>query len=96
MTNQELFEQYNTEKWVIEQNLCFMLQEYWEKYGKTVIEQAKNGYTTSDMPYNPVSFVKTFMKEETECDIEYAEKSKMNTLENNEVETIDVDYMELS
>lgn len=96
MTNQEIFEQYNTEKWVIEQNLCFMLQEYWEKYGKKAIEQAKNGYTSSDMPYNPISFIKTFMKEETHCEVKYAEISKMNTLENNVVETIDVDCTELS
>ena len=96
MTNQELFEQYNTEKWVIEQNLCFLLQTYWEEHGKKAVEDAKNGYITSAMPYNPVSFVKEFMKEETICAVEYAEKSKINTLENNEVETIDADYIELS
>ena len=88
MTNQELFEQYNTEKWVIEQNLCFFLQEYWDKHCKNEFH--------SGMPENPVSFVKRFMKEETICDIEYAEKSKINTLESNETEIIDVDYMELS
>ncbi len=71
MTNSEVFEQYNTEKWVIEQNLCFLLQEYWEKYGKKAVEQAKNGYVTSGMPCNSVSFVKEFMKEETICDVEY-------------------------
>ena len=86
MTNQEIFEQYNTEKWVIEQNLCFMLQEYWEKYGKKAIDDAKNGYITRCMPYNPVSFVKEFMKDETLCAVEYAEKSKMETLESNVIE----------
>ena len=94
MTNQELFEQYNTEKWVIEQNLCFLLQAYWEEHGKKVIEQAKNGYVTSNMPYNPVSFVKEFMKSETLCDVEYAEKSKMANVENNIVE--DADFTELT
>ena len=88
MTNQELFEQYNTEKWVIEQNLCFLLQEYWDEYCKDEFGMR--------MPENPVSFVKKFMKEETICDIEYAEKSKINTLENNVTETIDADYIELS
>lgn len=94
MTNQELFEEYNSEKWVIEQNLCFMLQAYWEEHGKKAIEQAKNGYVTTGMPYNPVSFVKKFMKEETLCAVEYAEKSKMNTVENNTV--IDADFAELT
>ena len=96
MTNQELFEQYNTEKWVIEQNLCLLLQTYWEEHGKKAVEQAKRGYRTSDMPYNPVAFVKKFMKEETICDVEYAEKSKMHTLESKEVGIIDDDYTELS
>lgn len=94
MTNQELFEQYNTEKWVIEQNLCFLLQAYWEEHGKKAIEQAKNGYVTSDMPYNPVSFVKEFMKSETLCAVGYAEKSKMANVENNIVE--DADFTELT
>ena len=45
------------------------------------------------MPYNPVSFVKKFMKEETYCELKYVEKSKMETLESN---VIDVDFTELS
>ena len=94
MTNLELFEQYNTEKWVIEQNLCFLLQKYWDEYGKAAIEQAKNGYATSGMPYNPVSFVKTFMKEETLCDVKYAEKSKLSTVKNSIVG--DADFIELT
>lgn len=94
MTNSEVFKQYGTEQWVIEQNLCFLLQEYWEKHGKKAIEQAKNGYVTSGMPCNPVSFVKEFMKDETICDVEFAEKSKISTLENNIVE--DVDFTELT
>ena len=85
MTNSEIFKQYNTEEWVIEENLCFLLQEYWEEYGKKAIEQAKNGYVTSDMPYNPVSFVKKFMR---------AEKSKISTIENNIIG--DADFIELT
>jgi len=94
MTNLEVFKQYNTEEWVIEQNLCFLLQKYWEEHGKKAIEQAKNGYTTSGMPYNPVSFVKEFMKEETLCDVKYAEKSKISTIKNDIV--IDADFIELT
>ena len=45
------------------------------------------------MPYNPVTFVKTFMKDETLCEIEYTEKSKIETLGNN---IIDADFTELS
>ena len=93
MKNAEVFKEYNTEEWVIEQNLCFLLHAYWEKYGKEAIERAKNGYTTSNMPYNPVSFVKEFMKEETLCDVEYAEKSKISIVENNIIG--DTDFIEL-
>ena len=94
MTNQELFLQYNTENWVIEQNLCFLLQKYWAEYGKAAIEQAKCGYTTSNMPYNPVSFVKKFMKEETLCDVKYAEKSKISTVKDSVIG--DADFIELT
>lgn len=94
MTNAEVFEQFNTERWVIEQNLCFLLQTYWDEYGKKAVEDAKNGYITSEMPYNPVSFVKKFMKDETLCAVEYAEKSKMDTVENNIIE--DADFVELT
>ena len=94
MKNSEVFKQYGTEQWVIEQNLCFLLQEYWEKHGKKAIEQAKNGYVTSNMPCNPVSFVKEFMKDETLCDVEFAEKSKISTLESNIVG--DTDFIELT
>lgn len=31
-------------------------------------------------PYNPVTFVKEFMKQETYADITFAEKSKMDTV----------------
>jgi len=89
MTNQEVFEQYGTEKWVIEQNLCFLLQGYWEDlYRKGYVKE-------SQMPINPVSAVKEFMKEETICNLEYAEKSKMHTLENKAAEIIDGSFMEL-
>lgn len=73
MTNLEVLQEYNTEKWVLEQTLCFMLEIYWDDYCKD-----KYG---SKLPENPVSFVKRFMKEETYCEVEFAEKSKMKTLE---------------
>ena len=80
MTNQEVLEQYNTEKWVVEETLCYLLQLYWERYGSKAIEQAKDGYISTQMPKNPVTFVKEFMKEETYCNVEFAEKSKMDTV----------------
>lgn len=46
------------------------------------------------MPYNPVSFVKEFMKDETLCDVEYAEKSKISTVEDNIIG--DTDFIELT
>lgn len=94
MLNKEVFEQYGSERWVIEQTLCFMLQSYWEQYGKLRCEQIRRGLYASDMPCNPVTFVKQFMKEETLCEIEYAEKSKMNTLQNGTI--IDVDCVEVA
>lgn len=93
MTNAEVFKEYGPEKWVIEQNLCFLLQTYWEEHGKKAIEDAKNGYITNTMPYNPVSFVKEFMKDETLCAVEYAEKSKISNIENNIIG--DADFIEL-
>ena len=76
MTNLEVFQNFNTEKWVLEENLCFLLQAYAEKLG------------VKD-PYNPVTFVKDFMKEETIVDVEYAEKSAIHTAEKNVVMTVD-------
>lgn len=93
MTNSEVLQQYGTERWVVEQTLCFLLQDYWEKHGTKAIEQAKNGYTSDQMPMNPVSFVKKFMKEETLCPVEYAEKSKMDTLEKGDI--IDAEFVEV-
>ncbi len=80
MTNQELFEQYGSEKWVIEQNLCFLLQTYWEEC------HSKGYIMESHMSVNPVGFVKQFMKEETLCNIKYAEQSKMDGLNDNAIE----------
>jgi len=81
MTNRELFERYNTKKWIIEQNLCFLLQEYWDKHCKDEFH--------SRMPENPVSFVKKFMKEETICDIKCVDENDENIVE-------DVDFIELT
>ena len=50
MLNKEVFEQFGSEQWVIEENLCYLLQEYVEKLG------VKN-------PISPVVFVKEFMEE---------------------------------
>ena len=76
MTNQEVFENYGSKRLVIEQNLEFLLQMYWEechnKYPKEV---------PSHLLINPVGFVKQFMKEETICDTEFAEKSKMEIVQ---------------
>lgn len=86
MNNQEVFANYGTEKWVMEQNLCFLLQTYWEAVrGRT--GEGRN--LSSEMPLNPVGFVKEFMKEETLVETEYAEQSKMDHLEKGEV--IDVE-----
>ena len=76
MTNAEIFNQYGTERWVIEENLCFMLQEFCEEENIT----PRN---------NLISFIKKFMKEETIVNVEYAEKSAINTAEKNVVYEMD-------
>ena len=87
MKNADIFAEYGSEKWVIEQNLCFLLQEYWQEiYDKGYVKEAH-------MPINPVGFTKEFMKEDTLCDIECAEKSKMQTLEKN---VIDIDPSQIN
>ena len=75
MTNKEVFINYSSEQWVLEQNLCFMLQDYWDK-----IKEKCGDKLPSQMPLNPVTFVKAFMKEETIVDVLWAEKSKMDNI----------------
>lgn len=87
MVNSEIFKQFGSEQWVIEQNLSFMLQEYWNEL------QKKGTVKESQLPINPVSFVKEFMKQESYVETEYAEQSKMNTLEKN---VIDADNYKIS
>ena len=84
MTNQEVFKQYGSENWVVEENLCYLLQEYVEElHNKGYIKESQS-------PINTVGFVKGFMKENTLCNIEFAEKSKMNSLAKREVAVIDL------
>ena len=86
MKNADIFKEYSSEQWVIEQNLCYMLQTYWDEHCVPMIWQAESGYKVGkSMPMNPVSFVKKFMKEETLCDTKYAEKSKIDTLQSGDV-----------
>ncbi len=75
MTNEEVFKEYGSEKWVVEEALVRFLTDYWEKLGNRA----------SSMPINPVRAAKEFMAEETLCSVEFAEKSKIDTLEKNEV-----------
>lgn len=75
MTNKEVFINYSSEQWVLEQNLYFMLQDYWDK-----IKEKCGDKFPSQMPINPVTFVKAFMKEETIVDVLWAEKSKMDNI----------------
>ena len=80
MTNKEVFESYGSERWVVEDNLYFLLQEFAEKLGVRP-------------PFNTVGFIKNFMKEETLVEVEFAEKSKLDHLEENGC--IDGDFREL-
>lgn len=75
MTNKELF-QIN-EPWATEQNLCFLLQIYWDKINE------KDNKRYQSMPINPVSFAKEFLKDETLVDTNIVELSKMESLQDN-------------
>lgn len=78
MTNKEVFEQFGSESWVIEENLCYLLQEY-----KDLVESGKW------RSVNLVGFVKQFMKEESLVSVEFAEKSKLDTLEKDAIDVTD-------
>lgn len=81
MTNKELFARGND--WEIEQNLCFLLQEFWEK---------ASGDKYSQPPVNPVAFVKKFLKEETIVNYEITDLAKMREIEKT---AIDADFKEV-
>ena len=89
MTNEEVFRQYGSEKWVVEEVLSYLLLEYWDKHGKRACEEAQRGYRITGAPHSTVDFVKDFMKEETLVHTDYAEKSKMDSLEKCVVEEIE-------
>lgn len=72
MTNKEVFARYGKESFIVEHQLVSFLQRYIEE-GKTV---------------NLVAFVKDFMKDETDCNIE------IELFEKNRTDIIDVDYTE--
>lgn len=83
MINKEVFEQFGSEQWVIEENLCYLLQEYAEKLGVS-------------NPCNPVTFVKDFMKKETYVNTKYAEMSAVDTAKKNIVaDYIEGEYVEI-
>ncbi|MDD5854372.1 MAG: hypothetical protein PUD03_09850 [Lachnospiraceae bacterium] len=82
MTNEEIFEQFHSEKWVIEENLSYLLSMYAEKLGVS-------------NPYSPIAFVKEFMKKETYINTKWAETSILDTLEKNTVITIDSEDINL-
>lgn len=82
MTNAEVLKEYNTEKWVIEEVLQFLLLEYRDA-------------TQNGRPINTVGFVKDFMKQETYASVEYAEKSKMDRVESNVIDVVDADVREI-
>lgn len=82
MTNAEVLKEYNTEKWVIEEVLQFLLFEYRDA-------------TQNGRPINLVGFVKDFMKQETYVSVEYAEKSKMDSVESNVIDVVDADVREI-
>lgn len=94
MNNAEVFKEYGTEQWVIEENLSYLLMNFREK----CIEEIRNHPTLDPegciKAVNTVSVVKEFMKEETLCNVKFAEKSKIDTLENM-IEIEEGDFREI-
>lgn len=82
MTNKEVFNNYGTEGWVVEEVLSYLLLEY-----KELVKQ--NNWQST----NTVGFVKNFLKEETLVNTNFAEKSKIENLEKN---VIDVEVREIN
>ena len=80
MLNSEVFQEYSKEGWVIKQNLCYMLQEFCNKYCKEETEKIK--------PCDVISFVEQYLQEETKCNLKVAEQSKVSTLIRHCMETI--------
>lgn len=87
MTNNEAFERYSSEKWVLEENLCFMLQDFWDK-----VREKSDVQLPNKMPINPVTFIKGFLKEDTLVDVKWAEKSKMENTSKSPETIIDVEF----
>lgn len=83
MTNEEVFKEYSSEHWVLRENLCYLLQQYWYKINNN-----------SEMPINPVGFVEDFLKDQSLINPIFAEQSKMNTLQDTIVAEVE-DFKEL-
>ena len=86
MTNEEVFN--SKQKWAIEENLCFMLQTYWEEACKK-----ENNGQTREMTINPVTFVKEFMEKESYV---YDDMIKKSMADSNSCEVIDGEYTEVN
>ena len=89
MTNQEFFKEFGSEQWAVEQNLSFLLLKYFDTC------RDRDLLPSSHPPINTVSFVKEFMKQETEVDLDMAEASKQHTLERDIEEIEDGDFREI-
>ena len=79
MTNKEVIENYNTEQWVMEELMFDLLHEFMDKAN----------ISRGSLRFNMVGFIKEFMKQEALCDVEYAEKSKIASLESKEIITVE-------
>lgn len=88
MTNKEVFENYSSENWVIEEALSLMLIEFMDE----LKHKAGNTITNN---INTVGFIKKFMKDETLVHAELAEKSKMDSLEKRHDTIEDAEYREI-
>ena len=91
MTNQDVFKEYGSENWVIVENLGYLLQLYWDKLRESYPDRRLSDFYSP--PINTVGFVKDFMKSETYVETEWAEKSKINSVEKSVI--IDADVKEL-
>ena len=91
MNNKELFERGYAHE--IEENMCYLLQEYWDKIAE---REFHNKYR--QCPFNPVSFIKDFMKRDTYVNYEITDmlnRKESTSINLDTSNVVDGEYIEL-
>ena len=84
MKNKEVFEKYNDQNFIIEQQIYFAIVSYWEEYCEKY---------SSRPPHNVIDFVKKWMKEDSYTDTSFVDLARKKEQE-EKAEIIDVEFSE--